>query len=129
LRRSEHPTQPLDTEAVLELAVELSDPDLAKRQIRHELRLALREAVAALSERERTVLRLNFLEGLTIDDIGQLYRVHRATVARWIAAARESVRHRTQAALRRDLNLLTAEVDSLLKLADDCIDLSLSAIL
>ena len=40
---------------------------------------------------------MHFLDGLNIDRIGVVFGVHRATVARWIAAARErgapSTRH------------------------------------
>lgn len=50
---------------------------------------SFREAVAALESRERNLLRYHFLSGLSIDQIGVIYRVHRAAVARWVAQARD----------------------------------------
>lgn len=49
---------------------------------------SFREAVAALSSRERNLLRYHFLSQLSIDQIGTIYRVHRSTAARWVADAR-----------------------------------------
>src|SRR5205823_12308411 len=69
------------------------DPVLAqlKQRYRDEFGEAFRQAAAALTPRERTLLRYRFLDGLSIDEIGVLHRVHRATVARWIAAIREAL--------------------------------------
>lgn len=73
-----------------------ADPDgldladqVGKPAYRAELRTAFEQAVAALERRERTLLRLSVIEGLSIDELGTMYRVHRATVARWLVAARE----------------------------------------
>jgi RNA polymerase sigma-70 factor (ECF subfamily) len=73
-----------------------ADPDgldladqLGKPAYRAELRTAFEEAVAQLERRERALLRLSVIEGLSIDELGTMYRVHRATVARWLVAARE----------------------------------------
>ena len=41
------------------------------------------EAFAALESRERNLLRYALGDGLSVDAIGTLYRVHRATAARW----------------------------------------------
>lgn len=48
---------------------------------------AFREAVAALDSRERNLLRYHFLAQLNIDEIGNIYKVHRATAARWVKDA------------------------------------------
>lgn len=45
-----------------------------------------------------------------------MYRVHRATVARWIAAARQGVLDRTRRRLMHDLRLAAGEVYSLIRL-------------
>src|SRR6185295_7003466 len=52
---------------------------------------ALAEAFRELYPRERAVLRLHFAEGMNIDEIGRVYAVHRATVARWIVSCREGL--------------------------------------
>lgn len=50
---------------------------------------AFKEAVAALTSRERNLLRYHFLAELSIDQIGTLYHVHRATAARWLQRAQQ----------------------------------------
>ena len=103
--------------------------DLLRARFRGDFRKAVHGAVAALSPRDRTVLRLSIVDGLNIDAIGRTFGVHRATVARWIAAAREQIIGATRDALRANLKLKPAELDSLLGLADSQLDVSLSRIL
>ena len=86
-----------------------ADPDglaladqLGKQEYRAELRTAFAEAVKQLDKKDRTLLRLSVIDGLSIDELGTMYRVHRATVARWIAAARDNL---TKVARERFLSL------------------------
>jgi len=83
----------------------LSDKDseaaLLEKTCKPEFTGALREAMATLDTKERTVLRYHFIDHLTIDHIGVLYGVHRATAARWISQARETLCARTIDFLRR----------------------------
>jgi len=48
--------------------------------------------------------------------------VHRATIARWIAAAKQSVLDRTRKRLMHDLRISADEVDSLIRLVHSRID-------
>jgi hypothetical protein len=50
--------------------------------------------------------------------------VHRATIARWIAAAKDIVLDKTKKALMRDLRIDAHEVDSLIQFVQSRIDLS-----
>jgi hypothetical protein len=43
--------------------------------------------VRTLSRRDRNLLRYQYFDHLTVDDIGALHRVHRATAARGVARA------------------------------------------
>jgi len=106
------------------------DPLLAalKERYRDEFRAAFAEAAAALTDRERTLLRYRFLDGLSIDEIGSLYRVHRATIARWIAATRESLFEGTRTRLMARLAVSESEVDSVLRLIDSQLEASLEAL-
>ena len=61
---------------------------------------ALRAAFAKLSARERNLLRMHHLHGLTVDELAPMFRVHRATVARWITSAREHLLTETRDSLR-----------------------------
>ncbi|MBL0215568.1 MAG: sigma-70 family RNA polymerase sigma factor [Myxococcales bacterium] len=64
---------------------------LNKAELRQALRQAFEQAAADLPRRDRTLLRMNLLDGLSIDELSTMHRVHRATVARWLVAAREQL--------------------------------------
>jgi RNA polymerase sigma-70 factor, ECF subfamily len=89
--------------------------DYLKRLYHDEFTGALSEALAGLSPREQTLLRQSFVDGLSIDELGALHGVHRATAARWLARAQSSLSRRAQAVLRRNLQLPTADLRSILR--------------
>jgi RNA polymerase sigma-70 factor (ECF subfamily) len=96
-----------------------------------ELKAALAEAMAALEVRQRNLLRQHVLDDLTIDELALLYRVHRATCARWLADARADLARGTKRRLMGRLGAAAKaeEVDSLLRWLDSDIELSISRIL
>lgn len=100
-----------------------------KRLYREEFKMAFREAVAALTDRERTLLRQHAIDGLSIDRLADFYGVHRATTARWIEAARKSILTRTRRALGQRLHVPAAELDSILRLIDSRLDITLPTLL
>ena len=61
----------------------------------------------------------------SIEQIGAIYRVHRATVARWIADARELLLHQTRELLSRRVRVSNDELESILWLIDSQMDVSL----
>ena len=61
---------------------------LAKVELQALLRLALEQSAGALVERQRAILRMHYVKQASIDDIAAVYRVHRATAARWLLDAR-----------------------------------------
>jgi len=65
-------------------------------ELRQIFEASFRQAIATLTPRERNLLRYHFLSGLSIDQIGAIYRVHRATAARWVAEARARLASRTR---------------------------------
>lgn len=70
-----------------------NDPETAVRHA-EQTRLvkdAFEAASRRLEPRERAILRYALVEGASIDAIGGLYGVHRATAARWLEAAKESL--------------------------------------
>jgi RNA polymerase sigma-70 factor (ECF subfamily) len=105
------------------------DPELEylKHKYRDEFKSALHEAIRELPVRERTLLRQQFLDGLTIDEIGLLYHVHRATAARWLVRARQRVLTRTRVHLMQRLTLQSQDLDSILRLIHSRLDVSLRA--
>jgi RNA polymerase sigma-70 factor (ECF subfamily) len=102
-----------------------------------ELKAALGEAMAALEVRQRNLLRQHVLDDLTIDELALLYRVHRATCARWLADARAELGRGTKKRLMERLGrgargggrAKAEEVESLLRWLDSDIELSISRIL
>jgi len=93
-----------------------------------ELKRAIHEAFAALELRQRNLLRQHVIDELTIDDLARLYRVHRATCARWLAEARDDLGKSTRKRLIAALGLKFQEVESLLRFLDSDIELSISRI-
>lgn len=120
-----------DDEALWELADMKGDLELVhiKTHSRHQFKAAFQDALAGLSARERTLLRLNVLDGLNISQIGALFQTHRSTIARWLAGARETLARDTRALLRERLRVSEAELDSLTGLVESQLDVSLSRLL
>lgn len=81
----------LDQSAAERLLDQHKDPemDLLTGTLKQAFHEAFREALAALTSRERNLLRYHFLAGLSIDQIGDIYHVHRATAARWLTRTQE----------------------------------------
>jgi RNA polymerase sigma-70 factor (ECF subfamily) len=100
-----------------------------KQLYREEFRQAFAEAVAALTDRERMLLRQHALDGLSIDRLADFYGVHRATTARWVEAARKSVLTRTRRALGQRLHVPAAELDSIMRLIHSRLDVTLAGLL
>ena len=109
------------------LSIDL-DPELLylKQRYRVEFEAAFERAVAGLSDRERTILRLYMVASLTLDAIGVIYHVNASTISRWLATTRERLSKETEKDLRERLNLSPEEFDSLTRLIMSQIDLSLS---
>src|SRR5262249_38647566 len=80
-----------DTAEVDDLRLAGTDPELKliKERYREPFKVALRAALAALTSEQRNLLKLHFVDGLTLDQMASLFDVHRTTIARRIAQARE----------------------------------------
>jgi RNA polymerase sigma-70 factor (ECF subfamily) len=75
-----------------------ADPELAflKARYRPAFEAALADALSGLDTEERMLLRLHFLDGMSIDRLGMMFGVHRATAARRLASAREALLRTTK---------------------------------
>jgi RNA polymerase sigma-70 factor (ECF subfamily) len=60
-------------------------------------------AVATLTPKQRNLLRHQLIDHLSLDQLATRYRVHRRTIARWLAAARQAVVTETRAEVERRL--------------------------
>lgn len=108
-----------------------ADPELAfvKRRYRAEFKRAFEAAVGELTERERNLLRMHLLRGVTLEALAEIYGVHRATITRWLARARERVMSSTREHLGARLEIGRSEIDSVMKWIGSRLDASVSRVL
>ena len=116
-----------DDQLIAQHAVSADDPEVEymKRTYAAEFKQAFAEALAALGPREQTLLRYHHVDGLNIDEIGAIYRVHRVTAFRWLEKAKEQLVRSTLDVLRGRLKLPAAELDSVLRMIRSQIHLSI----
>ena len=114
-----------------ELPVANDDPELAelKAQCRSSFKAAFEDAIASLEPRERSLLDLALVKGMSVDKIGVVYGVHRATAARWVAQARANLTRELRSLLGVRIGVPAAQVDDLLPLVESQIELSLERVL
>jgi RNA polymerase sigma-70 factor (ECF subfamily) len=103
--------------------------DVVKERYRDEVNAALRDGFAALSPTQRNLLRLSYRDGRSIDELGALFSVHRATVARWIAEAREAILDEARRRLEARLGVSSSELQSLIRVVRSQLHLSVSRLL
>lgn len=122
-----------DVEAEAERAAALvsRDPELdyLREKYAADFRTAFTEALRDLDKQQRTVLSLYLADGLNIASIGSLYSVHRATVARWIAETREHLFSDTRRRLHERLNISETEFQSIVRLVQSQLDVSVRRLL
>lgn len=127
LRRGKQEVLSDDDQLIERHAVAADDPAVAymKRTYAAEFKAAFGEALAALGPREQTLLRYHHVDGLTIDEIGAIYRIHRVTAFRWLEKAKEQLVQATLALLRTRLRVSPQELDSVLRMIRSQVHLSL----
>ena len=89
----------------------------------------LRSAIERLPGREKTILRLHFVEGLNVEGIGQIYGVHRATAARWIVAIRMRLLEDLRGRLEVETGVTPSQFTSLIVCVEHELALSLTRLL
>jgi RNA polymerase sigma-70 factor (ECF subfamily) len=120
----------LDSITLRAVAAPAEDLELAylKRKYGEHFQVALREAFGLLQPRERNVIRHYFGEALSIDEMGVLYNVHRATAARWVGKAGNALVKKTRDILRHRLGASRAEISSILRLLHSQLEATLRAV-
>jgi RNA polymerase sigma-70 factor (ECF subfamily) len=126
-KRAANPVAPADR---LPDVRDTNNPEMQmlRRRYSAEYQRALREAWQGLAVRERTLLRLHFIDGRNVDEIGKRYQVHRATAARWIVAARQRVLDSMIRILETRIKLTKAEFNSIANLVGRELHISLSSV-
>lgn len=132
LARRDHSDRhsPLDIE---DLACDFVAHDMELAQVRSThadaFKKAFQQALSELETRERTILRLSVLEGSSIDELGVIFRVHRATAARWLVQIREKLFERSRVHLLQHGDFGVTEFRELAGLLLSRLDVSLGRML
>ncbi len=110
-----------------EVASDDVDPELAhlKRKYGEAVSEAFRRALDSLDGDDRTMLRMHYLDGLTIEEVGALFKMSRATAARTMSRARQRLVDAVREDLADVLGVGRGEADSLLAFVRSRIDVSL----
>ena len=108
----------------------MPDPsDLSLEVIKAEYRAAvaeaMRDAAAGLDLADRHLLHQHFVAGLSIDELGVALGIHRATAARRVARARETLVERTRGLLIARLRLASEELDEVIGMVLSRLDVSI----
>lgn len=99
-----------------------------KQHYREAFRAAFDAAVRTLPSEERNILRFRLQEGLQVDQLAVLYKVHRITMTRRIQAIRDRLLSRTRAHLATAIGAQNEEVSSILRLVGSRLDLTLGTL-
>ena len=107
------------------------DPELdnIRRRYSGDFRMAFERAIGEMSPEERNLLRCAYLNGMSTDEIGRAFGMHKATAARHVSKARERLLELTRTHLKRELGANSGELDSVIRLFDGELSVSLSRLL
>ncbi len=110
------------------LEVSVLDPELAylKRAYGTAVSAAIEGALAALEGEARGLLKMHYVDGLTIEQVGIAYGKSRATSARMLAAARMTLLQGIRERLVGTVGVREDEADSLLAFVRSQLDVSLA---
>jgi len=124
--RREQRSMPIDDE-LWAAASPSCDPALAliKRESAEAIKGAFHAGLAALEPRQRNLLRQHLLDGLSIDELGAMYQIHRVTAARWLTAARADLWAHTKKQLRQTLGVSDSQIGLMLDEIRSTLDLSI----
>jgi RNA polymerase sigma-70 factor (ECF subfamily) len=104
------------------------DPELGylKRAYGRAVSDAVQSALAALDGDARTLLKMHYVDGLTIEQVGLAFGKSRATSARMLAAARLALVADIRARLTATVGVRPEEADSLLAFVRSRLDVSIA---
>jgi RNA polymerase sigma-70 factor, ECF subfamily len=117
----------VEDDRVLDGVAATEDPEIAymKEKYRREFREAFLAALDRLQPRQQGLLRYHYVDGLNIDEIGTIYRVHRVTAYRWLEKARDDLVRATGEILQAKLRVGDTEFDSILRMIRSQLHVSL----
>jgi len=96
-----------------------------KRLYSGAFKQAFEQALGALTPEQRNLLRYYYLNGLTVEQVGRIYGVHKATISRRLSDIREQLLTETRNQLLRALDVEQPELESILRLIHSRMDASI----
>jgi RNA polymerase sigma-70 factor (ECF subfamily) len=110
------------------LATTATSPELRALRNRYRPRFeaAFAAALHALPAAQRELMRLHFVEGLTLEEIGQRYGVNRSTIMRRLNAGTQALLQHIRQQLGDELGVTTNELESLTDMLRSDLQLSLA---
>jgi RNA polymerase sigma-70 factor, ECF subfamily len=129
-RRSE-PGRTFSTVSSLWESARAADPELASIRQRYKanFRQAFERAVGQLEPEERNLLKCHYILSMSTEELAGAFGTHKATAARRVARAREKLLTHTRAQLKSHLGVDSSELDSVMRLFDTEMSVSLSRLL
>ena len=124
--RGASPVRELHEDAAL-----VADPELAyvKEHARQLFADAFKRVIADLAPGERAILRLHYLEGLTMDQLAKVYRTPRSTIARRVGEARTAILEATASLLQTERRLSPSAAASVIREAQSRLDVTMTRLL
>ena len=105
------------------------ESEYIKERYRGEFEQALSEALERLPERQRVLLRLYMVNGVTVERMATMFNVGKATISRWLAAARGTLLDDIKEALRKRLGTSSDELASLARMVASRLEVTLPVVL
>lgn len=128
LRAAETGRREVSADNLLPELAAAPDPELAllKSHFAHEFRAAFQRTLADLEPRESNILRLHFLDGMTLVSIAALYRVTERTIRRWIIDIKSRIVAETERQLREQGQLTATGLDGVIGVLRSHLDVTLT---
>jgi RNA polymerase sigma-70 factor (ECF subfamily) len=131
VRKATPPDAPASDTRIFDRAAESGDAELEYMRKTYGAAVpdAMAQGLAALTVRQRNLLRQRYLSGLSTDRLATMYGVHRATAFRWLEEARLALFAAMRAALGQRLAIADRELDSMIDLLASRVDVSMRRLL
>jgi RNA polymerase sigma-70 factor (ECF subfamily) len=122
---------PTEDEELAAMPAQNADPELEllRRKYTEEFKASFARALSSMEARDKAILGYVFVQKLGIDALAEVYDIHRATAARWVQRAREGLVAGVRADLEANLRVQKSELESILRLVDGEVDLSVRRLL
>jgi RNA polymerase sigma-70 factor (ECF subfamily) len=121
----------VNADSMRELRADGPTPEQAvlKRSTSRAFRGALEMVLKGLSAKDRNLLKMHFLDGMSTDTMATFYGVNGSTVRRWLIGVRAAVERETKRELAARLRLGPRELESMMAALESRMDVSISRFL